>query len=108
MCDLQFWKAVVILNASVPLALLAWDASRGNLGANAVNFAIHTTGILSLLFLLLSLTVTPIRLLTGWNAVIAFRRSLGLFAFFYACLHLAIYFVFDRALSIRGTIGEVL
>ena len=63
---------------------------------------------MSLIFLLLTLTVTPLRLLTGWNTLIGFRRSLGLFSFFYAYLHLAIYFVFDRELSAASMMGEIL
>jgi len=108
MSETRFWKAVVVINGAVPLAMLAWDASRGELGPNPVTFALHTTGLLSLLFLLFTLTVTPLRRLTGWNTLIGFRRSLGLFSFFYACLHLAIYFGFDRELSIGSTIEEVL
>jgi ferredoxin-NADP reductase/DMSO/TMAO reductase YedYZ heme-binding membrane subunit len=106
--DLPFWKFLVVINSAVPLALLAIDAVRGQLGANAVNFAIHTTGILSLLFMVLSLAVTPLRRLTGWNSLVAFRRSLGLFAFFYAVIHVAIYVGFDRALSVTSTMQEVL
>jgi glycine betaine catabolism B len=108
MSDTRFWKLVVIVNGAVPLALLAWDASHGELGANPVTFALHTTGILSLIFLLLTLTVTPLRLLTGWNTLIAIRRSLGIFAFSYACLHLAIYVGFDREMSLDNTIEELL
>jgi glycine betaine catabolism B len=108
MSDTRFWKMVVVINGAVPLAMLAWDASQGELGPNPVNYVLHTTGILSLIFLLLTLTVTPLRILTGWNAVIGFRRSLGLFSFFYACLHLAIYFGLDRELNIGSTIEEVL
>lgn len=106
--DLPFWKFLVVINGAVPLAILIFDALRGQLGANAVNFAIHTTGILSLLFLVLSLSVTPLRRLTGWNSLVAFRRSLGLFAFFYAVIHVAIYVGFDRALDFTSTMQEVL
>ena len=56
----RFTKWVVIVNCAVPGTLLAWDALHGHLGANPVNFAIRTTGILSLIFLVLSLTVTPL------------------------------------------------
>lgn len=106
--DLPFWKSLVAINGAVPLVLLIVDAFRGQLGANAVNFALHTTGILSLLFLGLSLAVTPLRQLTGWHVVVGFRRSLGLFSFFYACVHLALYVGFDRALSLTSTFDEVL
>lgn len=107
MNELRFWKRVVILNAALPLLILAWDAYDGNLGANAVNFAIHTTGFFSLLFLIFSLMVTPLRWLTGWNSVVGIRRALGLFAFVYAVAHLAIYFTFDRSASITSTVSEI-
>ena len=108
MSDSRFWKTVVVINGLVPLTLLAWDAYHGELGPNGVNYAIHTTGILSLIFLFLSLSITPVRLLTGWNALLGFRRALGLFGAFYACAHLGIYYGFDRALSLSSTINEIL
>ncbi len=106
--DLPFWKLLVWINGGVPLVMLLIDAIRGELGSNPVNAAIHTTGILSLSFLVLSLAITPLRWLTGWNTVVGFRRSLGLFGFFYACVHVVIYFGFDRAMSVSSTIEEVL
>ena len=63
----RFTKTVVLLNCTVPVALLGWDAWGGRLGANPVNFAIRTTGILSLIFLVLSLAVTPASRMTGWG-----------------------------------------
>ena len=103
---MQNW--LVLVNGSVPLALLAWDTWQGRLGADPVNHAIHTTGMPALIFLLLSLTVTPLRLATGWNWLSHFRRMLGLFAFFYGVLHLSIYFAFDRRFSISATIADTL
>lgn len=100
-------KLIVLLNCTVPVALLGYDALMGHLGANPVNFAIRTTGMLALVFLLLSLTVTPVARITGWNWLVLFRRTLGLYAFFHALLHLSIFFVFDRALSIRSTLSEM-
>ncbi|MDB5296374.1 MAG: Oxidoreductase FAD-binding domain protein, partial [Phycisphaerales bacterium] len=107
MKGLPFSRTVVAINGGVPLALVAWDAARGELGANPVNFAIRTTGLLSLIFLLLSLTVTPLRRVTGWNWLIGYRRSLGLWGFGYACVHLGIYVGFDRAMSLASTWAEV-
>jgi ferredoxin-NADP reductase/DMSO/TMAO reductase YedYZ heme-binding membrane subunit len=104
---LPFLRTLVILNGAVPLFMLAWDAWQGQLGANSVNNALHITGILSLVFLFLSLMMTPLRWMTGWAGWIAFRRSLGLYGFFYAVLHLAIYIGFDRALSLSSTLREI-
>jgi len=106
--DTRFAKFLVFVNALVPGTLLAWDALHGHLGVNGVNYALHTTGLLALIFLLLTLAVTPVRKLTGWNAVLAYRRALGLFAFAYTCVHFLIFFVFDRALSIPSTVHEIL
>ena len=86
MKDIRFAKFLVLVNGGVPLALLGWDAYRHQLGANPVNFAILTTGMLTLVFLMLTLLVTPIRKITGWNWLIFSRRTFGLYAFFYGCL----------------------
>ena len=107
MHQLQFLRALVILNGAVPLAMLLWDAWRGQLGANSVNQALHITGILSLVFLFLSLLITPLRWYTGWGGWVAFRRALGLYGFFYAVVHLVIYVGFDRALSVSSTLHEI-
>ena len=107
MNPLQFLRALVVLNGIVPLAILAWDAYRGQLGVNSVNYALHVTGLLALVFLFLSLLMTPIRWITGWGGWIAFRRALGLYAFFYTVLHLAIYVGFDRGLNLASTFREI-
>jgi glycine betaine catabolism B len=103
----QFNKWLVIVNGSVPLLVLGWDTYYGQLGANSVNYALHVTGILSLVFLLLSLSITPLRWLTGWGGWIACRRALGLYGFFYAVLHVSIYVALDRELSIASTFREI-
>jgi ferredoxin-NADP reductase/DMSO/TMAO reductase YedYZ heme-binding membrane subunit len=107
MKDLRFAKLVVLLNALVPGALLAWDAWRGQASANPVNYAILTTGMLALIFLCLTLAVTPLRKVTGFQSLFHFRRTLGLYAFFYAAAHFATFFVFDRELSVPGTLSEM-
>jgi ferredoxin-NADP reductase/DMSO/TMAO reductase YedYZ heme-binding membrane subunit len=105
--DPKFAKWLVIINGAVPAIVLGWDAYRGQLGVNDVNYAIRSTGMLSLVFLMLSLVVTPLRRLTGWNQLIAVRRNLGLYGFFYAAAHFAIFFAFDRAGSVSSTFEEV-
>jgi sulfoxide reductase heme-binding subunit YedZ len=104
--DPRFAKLVVFVNALIPLAMLSWDGYRDQLGANPTEQIIHTTGLLAVIFLLLSLAVTPVRKLSGWNFLSHFRRMLGLFAFFYALLHLLSYFKFDRSLSLAGVIED--
>lgn len=106
--DSAFHKLLVLVNGAIPFALMVLDAQRHRLGVNAVNAALHTTGLLGLLFLLFSLTVTPVRVLTGWSRIVAVRRTLGLYAFFYLSAHLFIFYGFDRGLSLSSTAHEIL
>jgi DMSO/TMAO reductase YedYZ heme-binding membrane subunit len=105
--NLRFAKVLVLVNAAVPAALLGWDAWHHQLGANPVNFAILTTGLLALIFLLLTLLVTPLRKISGWNWIIFSRRTLGLYAFFYACLHFSIFFCLDQSFNVSSTLSEM-
>ena len=92
--SLQFYlqhstfKIALALSAALsPLAWLAWLALRDDLGANPIERVTHFTGDWALRFLLLTLAITPLRRLTGWNGLISYRRMLGLAAFFYGSLH---------------------
>jgi len=105
--DIKFYKALVFVNCLVPLALLAWDAYHNQLGANPLEFVTRTTGTLTLVFLLLSLTVTPLRKLTGVQWLIRFRRMVGLYAFFYGFLHLLTYVWFDKAFNLASIPADV-
>src|SRR5947199_5278019 len=96
MKDTRFAKLVLFVNGLVPLTLLLWDVYRKQFGANPLEFVTRTTGMLTLVFLLISLAVTPARRITGLNWLIKFRRMLGLFAFFFGSLHLMTYIAFDR------------
>ena len=88
-------RTVIFAAALVPAAALAYGAFAGDLGANPIDYITDTTGLTALTFLVISLTVTPLRRLTGRNELIRLRRMLGLFAFFYACLHLLTWTVLD-------------
>jgi sulfoxide reductase heme-binding subunit YedZ len=105
--DLRFIKLLILVNGAVPLALLVWDQAHNRLGANPQNFLILTTGMITLIFLVLTMAVTPLRKLTGWNWLIQFRRMLGLYAFFYGCLHFLCFFSLDRGFSISSTLSEM-
>lgn len=105
--DADFLRRFVWATGATPIALLAWDAFRHALGVNAVNYAIRTTGLLTLIFLVLALMVTPLRKLTGVAMLIAVRRSLGLFALFYLVVHVSLFFGFDRAASVASTLHEI-
>ena len=108
MQDVKFYKLVILVNGLVPLALLGWDAYRGRLGANPIEFATRTTGMLTLIFLFLSLAVSPLRKLTSWNWLIKLRRMLGLYAFFYGVLHLLTYVWFDRFFNLKSIAEDTL
>ena len=107
MKDIRFAKGVLLVNGVVPGALLLWDALHGQAGANPVNYAIRTMGLLALIFLTLTLLVTPLRKLTGFQWLVHFRRRLGLLAFGYALAHFTTFFVFDRMLDVRDTLSEM-
>lgn len=98
---------LVVACGLVPLALLAWDALHDALGANDVNFAIRTTGLVGLVLLMLTLAVTPLRRLTGWAMILGARRALGLLAFTYLAVHFAIFFLWDREASVSSTVHEI-
>ena len=79
-----------------PLVYLVWAAVTGNLSANPLEDLTHETGVWTLRFLCITLAITPLRKLTGWNTFIRFRRMAGLYAFFYGTLHLLTYVIADR------------
>src|SRR6476469_5530714 len=107
MKDTRFPKLFLFVNGLVPLTLLLWDVYHKRVGANPLEFATRTTGMLTLLFLMLTLAVSPARQLTLLNCLIKFRRMLGLFAFFYGFLHLLTYIWFDRYFNLKSIPGDV-
>jgi sulfoxide reductase heme-binding subunit YedZ len=107
MTDIKFYKLVVFVNALVPLALLAWDWARGQVGANPVDFLTRTTGTLTLVFLVLTLAVTPLRKVSGVQWLIRFRRMLGLYAFFYGSLHFLTYVWFVNWFNLSAMVQDV-
>src|SRR5436190_15006047 len=100
-------KVVVFLLALAPAGWLAWRTVHDALGVNPVEELELTTGIWAYRFLLLSLAITPLRRLSGWNTLIRFRRMLGLFAFAYATAHLLIYVVVDQGLALKYIVEDV-
>ncbi len=100
MTDVRFTKLVVFVNALVPLVLLLWDLYHKRVGPNPLEFATRTTGMLTLIFLSLTVAVTPLRKIFGVNSLVKLRRMLGLFAFFYGSLHLLTYVWFDRLFNL--------
>jgi sulfoxide reductase heme-binding subunit YedZ len=100
-------KAVVFLCALMPLAKLGFGAFMDNLGANPIEKITRTTGFWTLSFIMLTLTVTPLRRLSGWSWPMRLRRMLGLFAFFYGSLHFLTYAVVDQFFDWDGIVKDI-
>ena len=98
----------IVFTASLgPVAFLALGALQGTLGANPIEAITRSTGVWTLRFMLLTLAVTPLRVLSGWNDVIRVRRMLGLFAFFYGSLHLVTYVWLDQFFDWAAIVKDV-
>jgi sulfoxide reductase heme-binding subunit YedZ len=93
-------KPALFLGSLTPAAWLVVAAVTEQLSADPLADITNETGVWTLRFLCITLAMTPLRRMTGWNGVIRFRRMLGLFAFFYGCLHLLTYLVADRLASL--------
>ncbi|HWW88098.1 MAG TPA: protein-methionine-sulfoxide reductase heme-binding subunit MsrQ [Vicinamibacterales bacterium] len=89
-------KPLVFVAALGPAGWLVWAALTGNLSANPLSDLTNETGVWTLRFLCVTLALTPLRRITGWNSLIRFRRMVGLFAFFYGSLHFLTYVIVDR------------
>ena len=89
-------KSVLWVLCLIPAARLVYGAFTDNLTANPIEFITHETGFWALTLLMVTLAVTPVRRITGWNRIIQLRRPLGLFAFFYLLLHFLTYVSLDR------------
>jgi sulfoxide reductase heme-binding subunit YedZ len=100
-------KAGLIGAALLPLAGLVRRVFADDLGANPIETITHATGDWALRFLLLTLAVTPLRRLTGWNVLVSYRRALGLLAFFYASLHLLTYVALDYFFDWRAIVENI-
>src|SRR6185295_9487376 len=107
MGDVGFVKLVVFVNALIPLVLLLWDLYQNRVGPNPLQFVTTTTGMLTLIFLSLTVAITPLRKIFGVNSLVKLRRMLGLFAFFYGSLHLVTYIWFDRSFNFNNVVTDV-
>jgi methionine sulfoxide reductase heme-binding subunit len=100
--------ALLIFAASlVPLLLVVADALRGRLGANPIEAILNRFGYWTLVFVLLALVPTPLQRLSRWTWIAPHRRMIGLFAFFYACLHVATYVGVDQFFDWRAIVADV-
>ena len=105
--NIHFFKSVLFLIALIPLGRLLWLASGDGLGANPIEFITRSTGTWALVFLCITLAMTPMRMITGSAYWIKFRRMFGLFCFFYACIHFSIWFWLDQNLDIQSMWSDV-
>jgi methionine sulfoxide reductase heme-binding subunit len=101
------FKPFVFLACLLPLARLGWKAYMGLLGANPIEVITHSTGDWTLLFLLITLAVTPLRRLSGQPWLIRYRRMFGLFAFFYVTLHFLTYIWLDKFFNVQDMLADI-
>ena len=101
-------KPVAHLLCLAPFAWLLWSAFSDNLGANPVEKLTHETGQWTLRLLLLTLCLSPLRQWSGLASWLRFRRLVGLYSFFYACCHFAIWFVADHSLDLDAMLEDVI
>ncbi|WP_395742881.1 sulfite oxidase heme-binding subunit YedZ [Prosthecobacter sp.] len=105
--DTRFHRQLFLFNGLLPAVLILIDGWRGKLGVNPVEFVTRATGVLTLVFLMLTLLVTPLRKLCGLNWLLKQRRLLGLYAFFYGLAHLLTYLAYDRDWQFQTVVGDV-
>src|SRR6185436_9866364 len=101
-------KPMVFVAALVPFAWLLYRIVQNDLGTNPIETLNRYTGDWTLRFLLITLAVTPLRRLTGWNALLRFRRMLGLFAFFYVCMHFLSWIWIDQYFNVDAIVRDVI
>lgn len=104
------WKPLVFLICLLPFALVVGDALEitGKLGANPIEAIMDRFGNWSLRFLLITLAITPLRRLSGWNSLVRFRRMLGLFTFFYVFMHFLTWLVLDQGLLMSAILEDII
>jgi methionine sulfoxide reductase heme-binding subunit len=100
-------KIVVFVAMLFPLARLVLLGATGGLGANPIEFITRSTGLWTLVYLCITLAITPVRRLTGVTALARFRRMIGLFAFFFAVLHFTTYIWFDKWFDVAAMLKDI-
>lgn len=103
----KWTKVAVFLACLIPLGVLVWRATQGDLTANPIEFVEHWTGDWTMRFLIITLCITPLRKIVRMPQLIRFRRMLGLFAFFYACLHFSTWVGLDRFFNLHDMWADV-
>jgi len=106
--QLPWLKPAIFTGALIPLAVTLFQAVRGTLSANPIAEVLNRLGLLALTFLILALLMTPLRVLFGWTWPVRVRRMLGLFAFFFAALHLTTYVAIDQGFAFKAIQKDIL
>ena len=101
-------KQVLFVLCLIPLSSLVWRAFYGDLGANPVETITHNTGDWTLRFLLITLSISPLRQWFDLSGLLRFRRMLGLYVFFYACCHFSVWFIADHGFNIADMVEDVI
>jgi len=105
--QIRWIKTAIFASCLVPFARLVWRAFAGTLGVNPIETITHSTGWLTRVLLRVTLSVTPLRKLLNAPWLLRLRRMLGLFAFFYACVHFTIWLVFDHFFDWRAVAADI-
>ena len=100
-------KVALWLGALAPLAWMVAGFFLDWLGVNPIEKVTHVSGMTTLVLLLVTLSVTPMRRLTGWNFLVQLRRPLGLFAFFYSCVHFSVWMVLDLGFQLEWVAEDI-
>ena len=100
-------KSILFFISLLPLGRLVWLGFHDDLGANPIEFATRSTGTWALVFLCITLAMTPMRLLTGWATWVQWRRMFGLFSFFYAGIHFSIWVWLDQSFDLQAMWADV-
>ena len=103
----KYLKPILFLACLLPLVRLGWKAATVGLGANPIQVITYSTGTWTLVFLLLTLSITPLRRLTRQYWLIQYRRMVGLFAFFYVCLHFTTYLWLDQFFNLHSIYKDI-
>lgn len=103
----RYFKPIIFVACLAPLGTLVWRGFHAGLGANPIETITHGTGDWTLIFLLVTLSITPLRKLTRQYWLISFRRMIGLFAFFYGCLHLMTYVWLDKFFEVHAMLADI-
>ena len=107
MGSIAWLKPAIFVLSLIPFVRLFVLGFQNRLGANPIEFVTHSTGFWALTFICITLSVTPLRRLTGWQHLVRLRRMLGLFAFFYASAHLLTYVWFDQWFSLEEIAKDI-